>query len=234
MGAVDLDRVGVAVLASQAAEYLVENPHPAPPDKAVVQCLVWAVLSRRIAPTKPVANDVDDPGDHPPIIGAGNSMRKRKIPAHKGKLAIGQPEQIRHGNRSRVRKELLFFKSLGSRFRFHGIVDGDRKMRLLGESKAFLNPVRIEETFGMAPVEAIAVRYAGSGNTACCHAGNRDAGTGFLFNTDNGFAKALEGLNSLKPRRVRELAADRFSIERTAKDYLDLYARILDGDQLAL
>ena len=57
--------------------------------------------------------------------------------------------------RSKTRRELIFFKSLHPRFRFHGVVDGETKLRLLGEARAFLNPVRWDEPFGMAPVEAM-------------------------------------------------------------------------------
>ena len=54
--------------------------------------------------------------------------------------------------RSKTRREGVFFKSLSGRYRFHGMVDGEEKLRLLGESKAFLNPISWEEPFGMAQV----------------------------------------------------------------------------------
>lgn len=135
-------------------------------------------------------------------------------------------------NRSKVRKELLFFKTLTPRFRFHGIVDGGRKMKLLGQAKAFLNPIRVEETFGMAPVEAMLCGTPVLATPLAAMPEIVTRETGFLFETDAEFAEALEGLGDLEPRWIRESAADRFSIERTAKGYLDLYARVLDGDRL--
>jgi len=135
-------------------------------------------------------------------------------------------------NRSKVRKELLFFKTLSSRYRFHGIVDGDRKAQLLGRAKAFLNPIRVEETFGMAPVEAMLCGTPVLATPLAAMPEIVTPETGFLFETDEQFAAAFDGLKDLQPRRIRESAADRFSIERTARGYLDLYKRLLDGDPL--
>ena len=58
-------------------------------------------------------------------------------------------------NRRTTRRQGVFWKSIGSRYRFHGVVDGERKLRLLGSAKAFLNPIAWDEPFGMAPVEAM-------------------------------------------------------------------------------
>lgn len=134
--------------------------------------------------------------------------------------------------RSKTRREGTFFRSLSPRFRFHGIVDGARKMELLGRARAFLNPIRVEETFGMAPVEAmlcgtpvLATRIAAMPEIV-------DPDSGILFEDDQDFAQALATIGSLDPARIRESAADRFSISRTADGYLDLYRRILDGEQI--
>ena len=53
-----------------------------------------------------------------------------------------------------------------------------------------------------------------------------DADTGRLFDTDAEFGAALAAIAELSPQRCRDSAADRFPIARTAKGYLDLYARI--------
>ncbi|TIV62708.1 MAG: glycosyltransferase family 4 protein, partial [Mesorhizobium sp.] len=53
------------------------------------------------------------------------------------------------------------------------------------------------------------------------------------FDTDAEFAQALADIAALSPERCRESAADRFPIAKTAKGYLDLYTRILDGEKLA-
>lgn len=134
--------------------------------------------------------------------------------------------------RSKVRRQGVFFKSLGRRYRFHGMVDGDRKLRLLGEAKAFLNPIDWEEPFGMAPVEAMLCGTPVLTTARGALPEIVDDATGRLFDTDAEFAQALEAAAALSPRQCRESAADRFPISRTAKGYLELYARILDGEKL--
>ncbi|MCV3211772.1 glycosyltransferase [Mesorhizobium sp. YC-39] len=134
--------------------------------------------------------------------------------------------------RSQVRRDGVFFKSLGGRFRFHGVVDGEKKHRLLGEAKAFLNPIAWEEPFGMAPVEAMlcGTPVLTTPRGAMPEIINDD--TGRLFNSDEEFAAALAAVTGLSPQNCRDQAAERFSIARTAKGYLDLYQRILDGETL--
>lgn len=135
-------------------------------------------------------------------------------------------------NRSQVRKELVFFKSLSHRFFFHGVVTGDKKMQLLKKAKAFINPIRVEETFGMAPVEAMLCGTPVLATPLAAMPEIVTPETGFLFTTDKQFKIALDTLSTLDPQQIRESAADRFSIKRTAKGYLDLYQRVLDGDKL--
>jgi glycosyltransferase involved in cell wall biosynthesis len=134
--------------------------------------------------------------------------------------------------RSRVRRQGVFFKSLGRRYRFHGVVDGEEKLRLLGEARAFLNPIDWEEPFGMAPVEAMlcGTPVLTTPRGALPEIVTGDCGR--FFQTDEEFAAGLEDLPGLDPRRCRESAADRFSIQQTARGYLELYARILDGETL--
>ncbi|TIT77068.1 MAG: glycosyltransferase family 4 protein [Mesorhizobium sp.] len=135
--------------------------------------------------------------------------------------------------RTKVRRQGVFFKSLGRRFRYHGTVDGDEKLRLLGEARAFLNPIAWEEPFGMAPVEAMLCGTPVLTTPRGALPEIVDDATGRLFDTDAEFAQALADIAALSPERCRESAADRFPIARTAQGYLDLYTRILDGEKLA-
>ncbi|TGP52617.1 glycosyltransferase [bacterium M00.F.Ca.ET.230.01.1.1] len=134
--------------------------------------------------------------------------------------------------RSKTRREGVFFKSLSARYRFHGMVDGQDKLRLLGESKAFLNPISWEEPFGMAQVEAMLCGTPVLTTPRGALVETVDADTGRFFETDEEFARGLAEIGDLPARRCRQSAADRFPIEKTAKGYLELYARILDGEAL--
>ncbi|MDX8467812.1 glycosyltransferase [Mesorhizobium sp. VK23B] len=134
--------------------------------------------------------------------------------------------------RTKVRRQGVFFKSLGRRFRYHGTVDGDEKLRLLGEARAFLNPIAWEEPFGMAPVEAMLCGTPVLTTPRGALPEIVEDATGRLFDTDAEFAEALADIATLSAERCRESAADRFPIARTAQGYLDLYKRILDGESL--
>lgn len=134
--------------------------------------------------------------------------------------------------RSKVRRQGVFFKSLSPRFRFHGIIDGERKLGLLGGAKAFLNPIAWEEPFGMAPVEAMLCGTPVLTTPRGALPEIVDDATGRLFDTDAEFAEAFADIGALSSGRCRESAADRFSIARTAKAYVELYERILGGERL--
>ena len=55
MGGVDHQLIRLATLRREAGKYLVENPHPAPTDKAIVDRLGWPILPWSIAPAQPFA-----------------------------------------------------------------------------------------------------------------------------------------------------------------------------------
>lgn len=59
----------------QLIENFIKNTEPAPPDKAIVQRFVGAVLIRYILPLKSVLDDVDDAADDMPVIHTGNTVR---------------------------------------------------------------------------------------------------------------------------------------------------------------
>ncbi|ESZ36177.1 MULTISPECIES: glycosyltransferase [unclassified Mesorhizobium] len=134
--------------------------------------------------------------------------------------------------RSQTRKESLFFKSLSRRYRFHGTVDGEEKLRLLGEAYAFLNPISWAEPFGMAAVEAMLCGTPVLTTRCGALAETVDADSGRFFETDDEFAHGLNEINSISARACRESAAERFPIQKTATAYLELYKRILDGEVL--
>jgi glycosyltransferase involved in cell wall biosynthesis len=112
------------------------------------------------------------------------------------------------------------------------MVDGEPKVRLLGETKAFLNPISWEEPFGNAPVESMLCGTPVLTTARGALPETVDADTGRFFETDEEFARGFGEIGDLPAQRCRESAADRFPIQRAAKAYLELYLRILDGEAL--
>lgn len=134
--------------------------------------------------------------------------------------------------RSTVRNEGAFFLSLHPRFRFHGMVGGWEKSNLFANARALLFPIRWEEPFGLVIVESL---LAGTPVVATPRGSMPELvhpDVGFLCETDDDFARAFERVRSIDPRRCREYAAEHFSIEATARQYVELYRRVLDGETL--
>ena len=90
--------IGRSSLCRKRRQYLVEYTKTAPADEAVIDCFVRAVVLRRIAPAKAIADDKDDTAQNSPVINPGNAVRKRKIRRHSPHLCVRKPNQITHAS----------------------------------------------------------------------------------------------------------------------------------------
>jgi len=134
--------------------------------------------------------------------------------------------------RSHVRKEGAFSISLDPRFKFHGMVGGWKKAELFANARALLFPIRWEEPFGLVIVESL---LAGTPVIASPLGSMHELvhpDIGFLCETDAEFGAAFESAGSIPPRRCRDYAAEHFAIEKTTRQYVELYRRILDRETL--
>jgi hypothetical protein len=60
MGGVDDYPLWLRSVAGKRGENPVKHAKPAPADEAVVKCLVWAIVARRILPLQAIADHIDD------------------------------------------------------------------------------------------------------------------------------------------------------------------------------
>lgn len=73
------------------------DPHAlgGPPDKTIVERLVWSIRVWRVFPAAPRLQHVDDPADHRPVVNtrlaAGVGRKQRSEPLE---LSLGQPELV--------------------------------------------------------------------------------------------------------------------------------------------
>jgi hypothetical protein len=88
--------LGLAALARQRGENLVEHAQTAPANEPIVDRLGRAVFSRRVAPAKPVPDDKHNRAHDPTVVNPSNPVRKRKIPLNPTHLSLRQQEQISH------------------------------------------------------------------------------------------------------------------------------------------
>ena len=117
---------------------------------------------------------------------------------------------------------------LGDTVRYHGPVGGAARARALGSARALLHLVNFDEPFGLSVVEAMAcgtpviATPRGSMPELIGH-----GVTGFLVDSAAQAVAAVESAGALDRAAIRRIAAERFSVERMAEDYLTLYRTIL-------
>jgi glycosyltransferase involved in cell wall biosynthesis len=118
----------------------------------------------------------------------------------------------------------------GRRIRWVGPVDGARKAALLAGSRALLFPIRWDEPFGLAVVEAW---MSGTPVLAAPRGSMPElfdaAPVGRLCADEDAFVDAVRAIESgaarYDPRACRSYAESRFGHLRMARDYVALYAR---------
>src|SRR3984885_9940991 len=96
MRGVDHNPFRLAPLACQFCENLVEHAQAAPANEPIVDCLVRAILWRRVAPAQPVPDHKHDRAHDPTVVHARDAMRQWKIPFNPTHLNPRQQEQISH------------------------------------------------------------------------------------------------------------------------------------------
>ncbi len=117
---------------------------------------------------------------------------------------------------------------IGRSIIYLGEVDTKTKLKHLCEAKALIYPVQYEEFFGLAVIEALAsgtpvVAFARGSLPEIVETGV----TGFTVNTVEEMLNAVKEVDKLDPLMCRRRAEERFSAERMAKEYLELYKEIL-------
>jgi glycosyltransferase involved in cell wall biosynthesis len=116
----------------------------------------------------------------------------------------------------------------GEAVRYHGPVGGTARAKALGSARALLHLINFAEPFGLSVIEAMAcgtpviATPRGSMPELIEHGVN-----GFLVNSPAEAVEAIERAGDLDRAQIRRIAAERFSVERMADEYLALYRRIL-------
>ena len=114
----------------------------------------------------------------------------------------------------------------GAGVEFVGEVDERAKTRFLGDARALLFPIDWPEPFGLVLIEAMA---CGTPVLAFRHGSVpeivEDGVTGRIVDTVEEAVAVLPEVMAMDRRRVRRRFEARFTAERMARDYVELYAR---------
>jgi glycosyltransferase involved in cell wall biosynthesis len=116
----------------------------------------------------------------------------------------------------------------GERVRFIGAVGGEGRARTLGQAAALLHLINFDEPFGLSVVEALACGTP----VIAVNRGSMpeliDHGvTGFLVDDVDQAVAAIARIGEIDRAACRKAAVERFSVERMADRYLELYRSIL-------
>lgn len=116
----------------------------------------------------------------------------------------------------------------GTNVRFSGALGGSERLRALGSARALLHLIDFEEPFGLSVVEALAcgtpVIAFNRGSMANII---RDGITGFIVDTLEQAVEAVHLLPQIDRNACRSDVEQRFSVERMADEYHELYHDIL-------
>lgn len=144
-------------------------------------------------------------------------------------LAAGVELDVLGGNRLNIKRGFRWTWS--PRIHFHGMVGGPTKFDLLNQSKGLIFPVRWHEPFGLAVIESL---YFGAPVYATPYGALPELVTpdvGVLSTSGERLVDAIARGN-FNPRACHEHARQNFSHQSMAKQYINIYERILAGECL--
>jgi len=108
-----------------------------------------------------------------------------------------------------------------------GEIGEAEKSEFLGNARALLFPIDWPEPFGLVAIEAMA---CGTPVIAFSHGSVPevidDGVTGFIVESIEGAVEAIDRLDRLDRAAIRRRFEERFSVERMAQEYLEIYRRV--------
>jgi len=114
-----------------------------------------------------------------------------------------------------------------------GEIRENEKSEFLGNAKALLFPIKWPEPFGLVMIESmacgtpvIATRYGSVSEVM------EDGVTGFIVENQAQAVQALKKINQIERSKCREVFETRFSDDRMARDYINIYQQLLSKEQL--
>jgi glycosyltransferase involved in cell wall biosynthesis len=116
----------------------------------------------------------------------------------------------------------------GEQVDYRGVVGGEERLRLLGQSRALLHLLGFDEPFGLSVIEAMAcgtpvIAYRRGSMPELID----DGVTGFLVDGFDEAVAAIGRLGEIDRAQCRRAVEERFTVNRMADAYLALYERIL-------
>ena len=173
--------------------------------------------------------DFERPRSHYHFLGKAAWSVKNVRGAIKVAKMAGVELDVLGGDRFQFKRGFRF--TFSRKIHFHGMVGGEQKFGLLNASRGLIFPVRWHEPFGLAIIESL---YFGCPVFATPYGALPElvpAECGVLSASSAELANAVQA-NNFDSHACHQHALQHFSAERMSQDYLQVYARILAGEQL--
>ena len=142
----------------------------------------------------------------------------------------GIPLRVLGGNRIQLKMGIRI--TLDLNVRFEGMVSGTNKNRLINGSRALLFPVLWNEPFGIALTESLYFGCPVFGTPFGSLAELITPEFGFLSHSRSELIQALGEVDSYNRLKCHEYVCDVFSSLKMTQDYLALYEKVLNGENL--
>lgn len=117
----------------------------------------------------------------------------------------------------------------GKMVTYVGEADYESKKELLKNAKAMLFPTQVEETFGLAMIEALAsgTPIIGWDNGSVAEV-VQDKETGYVVSSTKDMIKAIGAIDKISREACRQRAINLFSIEKMVTGYEKVYLRVIE------
>ena len=116
----------------------------------------------------------------------------------------------------------------------HGVVGGREKMKIIRSCDFMVFPVRWEEPFGIAVIEAMSQGLPVIGSPYGSLPELITKGVGFIVKNNFEMEALVSGDHSdrFNPDTIRKHVEDNFGIKKHAESYVELYKKIINGETL--
>jgi glycosyltransferase involved in cell wall biosynthesis len=132
----------------------------------------------------------------------------------------------------RLNLKMGFRFTLDPNAHFNGIQGGEKKFRIIQDSKALLFPVLWHEPFGIAMIESMYYGCPVFGTPWGSLPEIVTPDAGFLSDNYTEHIKRLKEVGSFNRKKIHELVCDRFSAKTMTDGYLACYEKALNGQTL--
>jgi len=134
------------------------------------------------------------------------------------------------GNRLNIKMGFRFTPSLN--IKFHGLVGGEPKNKILNKSKALLFPVLWHEPFGIAIIEALYFGMPVFGTTYGSLPEIITSDVGFLSNKKLEIIEEIQNIEKYNRQYCYQYVCDNFNSKIMAKGYLKYYEKVLNNEEI--